>query len=174
MPLPLNSAKSVDLQSRTKIQGPFESLCAIIWQSSYRIRDGLEPKVVAICKKSEEKKEYLVGNNQVIGVVKVDHSIREANPSDLARLIKNEIIDEQLKIDEAIEKDHELLDVVVYGANLTFVNMEGADLYGFDWKGHKPTNVSYFIDGVGDAGTAVVLPTRPNDSSKYGDKGRIV
>ncbi|XP_019255123.1 PREDICTED: protein ECERIFERUM 26-like [Nicotiana attenuata] len=122
----------------------------------------------------EEKKEGLVGNNQVIGVVKVDHSIREANPSDLARLIKNETIDERLKIDEATEKDHGVSDIVVYGANLTFVNMEGTDLYGLNWKRHKPTNVSYLIDGVGDAGTVVVLPAGPNDSSKDGDEGRIM
>ncbi|XP_019253977.1 PREDICTED: protein ECERIFERUM 1-like [Nicotiana attenuata] len=133
-----------------------------------------EPKVVTICKKSEEKNEGLVGNYQVIGVVKVDQLIREANPSELARLIKNEIINERLKIDEAIEKDHGVSDVDVYGANLTFVNVEGADLYGFDWNGHKPTNVSYLIDGVGDAGTFVVLPAGTNDSNKDGDDGRIV
>ncbi|XP_009602892.1 protein ECERIFERUM 26-like [Nicotiana tomentosiformis] len=170
----ITASKLGHLQSRTEIQGPFESLCAIIWQSISRIRDGPEPKVVTICKKSEEKKEGPVGNNQFIGVVKVDHSIREANPSELARLIKNEIIDERLKIDEAIEKDHGVSDVVVYGANLTFVNVEGADLYGFDWEGHKPTNVSYLVDGVGDAGAVVVLPAGPNDSSKDGDEGRVV
>ncbi|KAH0640615.1 hypothetical protein KY285_037201 [Solanum tuberosum] len=141
----------------------------VLIQSISRIRDGPGPKVVTICKKSEEKKEGLIGNTQVIGVVKVDDSIREANPSELARLIKNEIIDERLKIDEAIEKDHGVSDVIVYGANLTFVSLEGVDLYGFDWKGHRPKNVSYFIDGVGDAGTVLVLPDRPNDS-----EGRIV
>ncbi|KAL3360055.1 hypothetical protein AABB24_016518 [Solanum stoloniferum] len=165
----VSASKLAHLQSRIGIQSPFESLCAIIWQSISRIRDGPGPKVVTICKKSEEKKEGLIGNTQVIGVVKVDDSIREANPSELARLIKNEIIDERLKIDEAIEKDHGVSDVIVYGANLTFVSLEGVDLYGFDWKGHRPKNVSYFIDGVGDAGTVLVLPDRPNDS-----EGRIV
>ncbi|OIT07475.1 PREDICTED: protein ECERIFERUM 26-like [Nicotiana attenuata] len=170
----VTASKLGQLQSRTEIQGLFESLCAIIWQSISRIRDGPEPKIITICKKGEEKKEGLVGNNRVISVVKVDHSIKEANPSDLASLIKNKTIDERLKIDEAIEKDHGVSDIVVYGANLTFVNMEGADLYGFNWKGHKSTIVSYLIDGVGDVGTIVVLPTGPNDSSKDGLEGRIV
>ncbi|CAN4120839.1 unnamed protein product [Withania somnifera] len=157
------------LQSRTGIQGPFESLCAIIWQSISRIRDGPSPQVVTICQKSTEKKEGLIGNTQVIGVVKADYSIREANPSELARLIKNEMIDERLKMDEAIENEQGVLDIIVYGANLTFVNVEGADLYEFDWNGHKPKNVNYFIDGVGDAGTVLVLPAGPNDA-----EGRVV
>ncbi|PHT98104.1 hypothetical protein BC332_32989 [Capsicum chinense] len=133
------------------------------------MRDGPGPQVVTICKKSEEKKEGLIGNTRVIGVVKVDYSISEANPSELARLIKNEIIDERLKIDEAIEKEQGVSDVVVYGANLTFVNVEGADLYELDWRGHKPRNVSYLIDGVGDAGTVLVLSAGPNEA-----KGKLV
>lgn len=165
----VSGSKLGHLQSRTGNEGPFESLCAIIWQSISRIRDGPGPKVVTICKKSEEKREGVIGNNQVIGVVKVDYSIREANPSELARLIKNEIIDERLKIDEVIDKEHGVSDVIVYGANLTFVNLEGTDLYGFEWNGHKPKNVSYLIDGVGDAGSVLVLPDGPNDAG-----GRIV
>ncbi|XP_015088310.1 protein ECERIFERUM 26 [Solanum pennellii] len=165
----VSASKLGQLQSRIGIQGPFESLCSIIWQSISKIRDGPGPKVVTICKKDEEKKEGLIGNTQLIGVVKVDDSIRDANPSELARLIKNEIVDERLKIDEAIEKEHGVSDVIVYGANLTFVSLEGADLYEFDWKGHKPKNVSYFIDGVGDAGTVLVLPNGPNYA-----EGRIV
>ncbi|XP_059303323.1 protein ECERIFERUM 26-like [Lycium ferocissimum] len=165
----VSATKLGHLQSRTDIQGPFESVCAVIWQSISRIRDGPGPQVVTICKKGEEKKDGLVGNTQVIGVVKVDYSIREANPSELARLIKHEIIDERLKIDEAIEKERGVSDVVIYGANLTFVSLEGADLYGFDWMGHKPMNVNYLIDGVGEAGTVLVLPAGPNDT-----EGRIV
>ncbi|KAM3327218.1 protein ECERIFERUM 26 isoform X3 [Capsicum chacoense] len=165
----VSASKLDQLQSKLGIQGPFESLCVVIWQSISRIRDGPGPQVVTICKKGEEKKEGLIGNTQVIGVVKVDYSISEANPSQLARLIKNEIIDERLKIDEAIEKEQGVSDVVVYGANLTFVNVEGADLYGFDWRGHKPRNVSYLIDGVGDAGTVLVLPAGPNEA-----EGKIV
>lgn len=166
----VSASKLGQLQSRIGIQGPFESLCSIIWQSISRVRDGAGPKAVTICKKGEEKKEGgLIGNTQLIGVVKVDDSIRDANPSELARLIKIEIIDERLKIDEAIEKEHGVSDVIVYGANLTFVSLEGADLYEFDWKGHKPKNVSYLIDGVGDAGTVLVLPDGPNYA-----EGRIV
>lgn len=165
----VSGSKLGHLQSRTGNEGPFESLCAIIWQSISRIRDGPGPKVVTICKKSEEKREGVIGNNQVIGVVKVDYSIREANPSELARLIKNEIIDERLKIDEVIDTEHGVSDVIVYGANLTFVNLEGTDLYGFEWNGHKPKSVSYLIDGVGDAGSVLVLPDGPNDAG-----GRIV
>ncbi|PHT97129.1 hypothetical protein BC332_33949 [Capsicum chinense] len=141
----VSASKLDQLQSKLGIQGPFESLCVVIWQSISRIRDGPGPQVVTICKKGEEKKEGLIGNTEVIGVVKVDYSISEANPSQLARLIKNEIIDERLKIDEAIEKEQGVSDVVVYGANLTFVNVEGADLYGFDWRGHKPRNTSTWM-----------------------------
>ncbi|PHT97130.1 hypothetical protein BC332_33950 [Capsicum chinense] len=165
----VSASKLDQLQSKLGIQGPFESLCIVIWRSISRIRDGPDPQVVTICKKGEEKKEGLIGNTQVIGVVKVDYSISEVNPSQLEGLIKNEIIDERLKIDEAIEKEQGVSNVVVYGANLTFVNVEGADLYGFDWGGHKPRNVSYLIDGVGDAGTVLVLPAGPNEA-----EGKIV
>ncbi|KAF3626007.1 putative disease resistance protein RPP13-like [Capsicum annuum] len=127
----VSASKLGQLLSRLGIQGPFESICVVIWQSISRMRDGPGPQVVTICKKGEEKKEGLIGNTRVIGVVKEEHGVS---------------------------------DVVVYGANLTFVNVEGADLYGFDWRGHKPRNVSYLIDGVGDAGTVLVLSAGPNEA----------
>ena len=46
----------------------------------------------------------------------------------------------------------------MYGANLTFVNLEEADFYGMELKGQKPVHVSYFIDGVGDEGVVLVTP----------------
>ncbi|CAD6247025.1 unnamed protein product [Miscanthus lutarioriparius] len=48
-------------------------------------------------------------------------------------------------------------DVVVYGANLTFVDAEGLEVYaGLELAGRRPAHVEYAVDGVGDGGAAVV------------------
>ncbi|CAK9155025.1 unnamed protein product [Ilex paraguariensis] len=153
---------------------PFDSLCAIIWQSVAKVRDGTEPKVVTIYRKDPNMQKYgIVSNSQVISSVMAGYSIRDADPMELAALIKNQAVDERKKIQEAMERDRGLSDFIMYGANLTFVNLEETDFYGFEMKGEKPIFVSYTIDGVGDEGLVLVQPG-PINAGKDGSAGRIV
>lgn len=150
---------------------PFAAVSAVIWQCIARIRvEEMEPRVVTICKRSDQNSAYgSLGNNQVISVVKADFAIVEANPSELAQLVQNETLDETNYIEEIMEKDHGLSDFIIYGANLTFVNFEEARFYDFDYRGEKPVKVSYRIEGVGEKGAVLVLPPPPKE-----DGGRLV
>lgn len=88
-------------------------------------------------------------------------SVVDANPSELAGLIKNSIMednDERKMVEDAMDKENGVADFVIYGGNLTFVNLEEAKFYGFECKGQLPVSVSCFIDGVGDEGAVLVLP----------------
>lgn len=163
------------LRSRIGDYGPFELLSAIVWQSVARNRNGPKPKLATVCRKGPQAhiKEGSVGNSLAVSTVKLDNSIGEADLAELARLLKHEAGDERRKIDEAMEKEHGDADVIFYGANLTFVNMEDADFYGFEWRGQKPVKVSYQIDGVGDGGCVMVLPA-PRHVGKDDAEGRLV
>lgn len=46
--------------------------------------------------------------------------------------------------------------MVVYGANLTFVDAESLDVYGLELGAWRPAHVEYAVDGVGYGGAAVV------------------
>ncbi|KAG6428363.1 hypothetical protein SASPL_112614 [Salvia splendens] len=145
--------------------GPFEAISAITWKCIAKIRgQEMEPNVVTICKKSEkENKVYgMLGNTQVVSVVKADFPIVDAEPRVLAKLMREEAFDIRDKIDEAMERENGVVDYVVYGANLTFVNLEEAKFYDFEYRGQKPVRVSYRVDGVGDEGAVLVLPG-PNE-----------
>ncbi|KAG6431455.1 hypothetical protein SASPL_109534 [Salvia splendens] len=145
--------------------GPFEAISAITWKCIAKNRgQEMEPNVVTICKKSEkENKVYgMLGNTQVVSVVKADFPIVDAEPSVLAKLMREEAFDVRDKIDEAMERENGVVDYVVYGANLTFVSLEDAKFYDFEYRGQKPVRVSYRVDGVGDEGAVLVLPG-PNE-----------
>lgn len=169
-----------NLQSKLSQNGsfvaPFEAIAAMIWQSIARIRGKeCEPNVVTICKRSEDhNKAYgALGNySQVVSVVKVDFPLVEADTSELASLVQNATFDERKKIEDAMERDHRLSDFIVYGANLTFVNLEEVEFYEFEYREEKPVRVSYRIDGVGDQGAVLVLPG-PKDGGEKGG-GRMV
>ncbi|CAI9776992.1 unnamed protein product [Fraxinus pennsylvanica] len=105
-------------------------------------------------------------NNQLISAVKADYPIVEAKPSELAALIKNEAFDEGEKIENAIKKDNGVFDFIFYGANLTFVNLEEAKFYEFDYRGEQPVHVSYRVNGVGEEGVVLVLPGPPKNGGR--------
>ncbi|VFR01149.1 unnamed protein product [Cuscuta campestris] len=143
--------------------GPFELISSILWRAVGRHRKGPEPRVVTVCKKGPETREDShVSNSQLISTVRVGDdfsAVGEADLSELARLVKHGGGGEELgKIDEAVEREGGNIDVVLYGAKLTLVNMEDVEFYEFEWRGHKPIGVSYQIDGVGDEGCVLVLP----------------
>ncbi|KAL0382799.1 UNVERIFIED_CONTAM: protein ECERIFERUM 26 [Sesamum calycinum] len=141
--------------------GAFEALSAVIWQCIARIRgEKWDSNVVTICKGSEQSKtcDGNLSNSQVVSVVKANFPILDANPSELASLVQNWALDEREKIEEAMERDGGLPDFIIYGAKLTFVNLEDARFYEFEYRGQRPVSVSYRIEGVGEEGAVLVLP----------------
>lgn len=149
---------------------PFESLCAMIWQSVAKVKNGMESKVVTTLKYDSCKKNNKIDNeNQVISIVKTECSVQESNLEELAALLVSGGVDEREKIREMVETENGAIDVIVYGANLTFVNFEQATFYEFELKGQKPVHASYSVDGIGDGGAVFVLPTPKDDG-----KGRFV
>lgn len=150
---------------------PFESLCAVIWHCVAKVRTRPEPKVVTIVKYDPKckKKKGIFNDNQVISIVKGEFSIIESDLKELATLVMNKAVDEGEKIEETLESENGLSDVIMYGANLTFVDLEEATFYDMKLKGQNPVHVSYSVDGVGGEGVVLVLPT-PKD----GGRGRFV
>ncbi|KAK3423465.1 hypothetical protein EUGRSUZ_F00422 [Eucalyptus grandis] len=152
----------------------FELLSALIWKSLSKIRGDNGPKVVTVCEKNVRRElNPLPSNGMGLSRAEVNFLAAEAEVSDLARLIA-EAVNENGSIEEMVEKDDGKLDYIAYGANLTFVNLEGADVYGLELKGRKPIFANYTISGVGDEGVVLVLPGPGNGNEKGGGFGRTV
>ncbi|KAL6526669.1 hypothetical protein OROGR_015759 [Orobanche gracilis] len=161
---PINLSR---LRSRMSTNGtqftPFEAISAVVWQCIAKIRaEELEPRAVTICIGGEQNKmthgKSNLRNSQVVSTVEADFPIVEADTSELAALVRDEAVDERRMIEEAIDRDRGLGDFIIYGANLTFVNLEEARFYDFEYRGQKPVRVSYRVDGVGEKGVVLVLP----------------
>ncbi|GAV59008.1 Transferase domain-containing protein [Cephalotus follicularis] len=143
----------------------FESLCAIIWKCIAIVREGFEPKLVTICKKDPYTKGGVLSNSQIISAVRADFPVMDANLDQLVTLLVNQAIDERNVIEATVKTDNGLSDFILYGSNLTFVDLEETDLYGLKIYGKKPDFVYFTIQGVGDEGTVLVLPGK-NDPGK--------
>ncbi|CAJ1939086.1 unnamed protein product [Sphenostylis stenocarpa] len=155
---------------------PFESLCAMIWRCVAQFRAGPEPKTVTVCRLDPSKKDNdIIGNNQVISKVEVGSEccIIDMDLSVLASMLRDEGVDERKQIEEAIERDEGVSDFFLYGANLTFVDLEETNLYDLELKGHSPTFVYYTIQGVGDEGAILVYPSS-HGSIKNGVDAKFV
>ncbi|KAJ6424205.1 hypothetical protein OIU84_025061 [Salix udensis] len=152
----------------------FESLCAVMWQCIAKARDGLEPRAVTLCRKDPgNPRDGVLSNSQIISSVMADFSVVDTDLKRLASLLLDQAMKENTQIEEAVEKDNGVFDYIVYGANLTFVDLEETNFYGLELNGHKPEAVHYSIQGVGDEGAVLVLPW-PKDSGTDGNIGRIV
>lgn len=146
----------------------FELLSASIWKFLSKIRGDGGPKVVTICANNVHREvNRLPSNSMDLRRAEVNSSAAEVEVSDLARLI-TEAADENGLIEEMVGKDDGKLDYIAYGANLTFVNLEGADVYGLELKGQKPIFANYRISGAGDEGVVLVLPGPENGDEKGG------
>ncbi|KAF2288915.1 hypothetical protein GH714_022767 [Hevea brasiliensis] len=161
-------------QSLTKEAPLFESLCALMWQCIAKVREEHEPRIVTICKKNPNySKSGILSNSQIVSSVEAEFSIKHSDLKKLAILLADQAIDDRTLIEELVEKDNGASDYIIYGANLTFVDFEKANLYGLELSEYKPKFVDYTIEGVGDEGAVVVLPWS-EDSADYSSKGRVV
>ncbi|KAJ0085402.1 hypothetical protein Patl1_08668 [Pistacia atlantica] len=155
----------------------FEVLSAIIWKSLEKLREDSGPRVVTICRYNYGNRENEIPTNDlVLSTVEADFNVRKGDISELAVLIadKKKVDGNSLAEEILSEKDGESSDFIVYGANLTFVNMEEADVYGLKLQGKKPVSVNYAIDGVGDEGVVMILPGPEEDEDGCGRKVTVV
>lgn len=155
---------------------PFESLCAIIWRCMARVRAGSEPKTVTVCRPDPYNRvNDIIGNNQVICKVEAGSEccIIDTELRVLASMLADQGVDERKQIEEAIERDQGVSDYFVYGANLTFLDLEKINVYDLQLKGHKPKFVYCTLQGVGDEGAVLVYPW-PKGSIKNGVDGKFV
>lgn len=154
---------------------PFELLSAIIWQAIARIKNGPELNTVTIMKKSATSPimdEMYLRNNLFVGSIKADFSVVEAHLEVIATLIHDMAKDERAQIEEIVGRDPERSDFIIYGSNLTFVNLEDAGFYGFELKGLSPRFVNCFVDGIGGEGVVLVLPS-PKDNNNDKNNGTL-
>lgn len=159
----LTQNKLSNLLNKENIQ-PFDLISAILWKSVAKLRP---TSIVNICKWRGTFTNEALGNvHQQIGVVEAQ-TIGKADRFAVSKMIANNFIDETSVIEKRMEEEDENFDFVVYGSNLTFVNLEKLNLYGLQIKGKSPIFANLSIGGVGDEGAVVVVP----DS---GGGGRVV
>ncbi|XP_061988150.1 protein ECERIFERUM 2-like [Rosa rugosa] len=154
------------LSNQTAKVSAFEVLSAIIWKSLSKSRESPEQSrmvTIVYTNKSLRGMKFL-SNGMVWSTVEADFLVAEAEVSELVELILNKRVDENGMINEMMGNNGsgELSsDFIAYGANLTFVNLEEAEIYGLELKGQKPVYANYSINGVGDEGVVLVLPAGP-------------
>ncbi|KAG1326370.1 putative protein ECERIFERUM 26-like [Cocos nucifera] len=150
----ITEAKIKQLQAKESSQASsFEIISALIWHCLVKIRKDGEPKLVTICRNDPStKRSGLLGNEQKISTVVSDSFPSKVAISELASMIAKQQIVETKMIEDLVDGGSGTPDFIVYGANLTFVDMEGVPSYELELKGQKPIHVDFSIDGVGDEG----------------------
>ncbi|XP_023767264.1 protein ECERIFERUM 26-like [Lactuca sativa] len=159
-------------QDKAGLQIPeFECICVMIWHCLGKIRQGLGPQVVTVCESDlrNQTKGIITNKNQTINVIKLDIPIVECTLMQLGSLMMNRVVDERNKIEEAMKIDDMLSDFLMYGVNLTFINLSDVLFYDIEVRGQKPVYVNCFMDNIDDKGVVLILPTPKGCSD-----GRIV
>ncbi|EOA30637.1 hypothetical protein CARUB_v10013773mg [Capsella rubella] len=135
----------------------FEILIGIIWKCVAKVREEESDPVTITVIRSDPNglKPRAVRNSQMISSVHVDFSVAEASLEEILKSIGG-ADDERFWIDEIVNG---VSDFIVYGANLTFVDMSGVDFYEAKVKGKSPESVYCNVQGIGDGGAVVVLPS---------------
>ncbi|KAK1301151.1 Rosmarinate synthase [Acorus calamus] len=155
---------------------PFEVISAVIWQCLAKVRGGKGPEMITICKTdTSSKRDRILSNHQTLSTIKADFSVAEAKLSMLAELISGELVNESEDVEGHVDDGSGTPDFIVFGTNLTFVDMEGIDFYKMEINGQKPVAINYNINGVGDGGVVLVLHDAEGALEARGDSsGRIV
>ncbi|KAK7410477.1 hypothetical protein VNO78_01282 [Psophocarpus tetragonolobus] len=154
----------------------FEIISALFWKCIANIRDeNSEPNVVTVCtsKSNREDNEFPTNGFLVLSKIEAKFSTGKCEISELVNLIiKNKIV-ENYEMEKLVEEDEGKEDFIVYGAQLTFVDLEEANIYdGVKLNGQGPIMANCTFRGVGDQGVVLVIPA-PEDSN-HGGNGRIV
>ncbi|MED6172380.1 hypothetical protein PIB30_049590, partial [Stylosanthes scabra] len=164
----------------------FEIISALIWKCVTNIRGKGGPMAVTICTKScngskhGENEVFPSNNGLVLSKIEACLESGKSDISELARIIADKKMVENHIVKKLVEKDDEgKEDFVVYGANLTFVDLEEADLFGVKLNGHKPIMANCSFRGVGDQGVVLVFPAPSEENNEDDDNdnnsnGRIV
>ncbi|OIW04317.1 hypothetical protein TanjilG_32509 [Lupinus angustifolius] len=145
----------------------FEVLSALLWKYIANIRQGSETKVVTICTHGNGRREneFPSNNSLVLSIVEANVEVEKSDIQDLVRLIGEKKIVGNYHLMEKLEEENGWKeDFVVYGANLTFVDLEQANIYGVKLNGQKPIVANCAFHGVGDKGVVLVLPTSQEDN----------
>ncbi|KAL9268275.1 ECERIFERUM 26-like protein [Drosera capensis] len=178
----IHTQSSEDHNRSTYIR-PFELISAVLWKCIARIREdqnGL--KAVTLCTSktnSKDREKTIPYNGLEVDIASVDFSVSEADIMKLASALVEEKVEENGMIEEMVEEamaEQGKCDCIVYGANLTFINMEGANVYGFVVQGQKPIFARYSI-GYVDEGGAILVGDGPeiiNEGINNNKNGRIV
>ncbi|CAH8373662.1 unnamed protein product [Eruca vesicaria subsp. sativa] len=136
----------------------FEILSGIIWKCIAKARETCEPVAITIIRSDPNGvKHRAVRNTQLISSVHVDFSVVHANLEDIIKAI-GEATDETFLINEIVESGGGILDLIVYGAKLTFVDMSEVDFYEAKVREASPRSVYCNVQGIGDDGAVVVFP----------------
>ncbi|CAL0305606.1 unnamed protein product [Lupinus luteus] len=157
--------------AKTKKDSYFEIISAMLLKSIAQIKGDFGTKVLTICTNNNSNRDgnEFPNNGLVLSRIEADLA---ADISELAWLIAEKKMVENHIMEKLIEKDEGKEDYIVYGANLTFVDLEEAEIYEVKLNGHKPIMANCTIHGVGDEGVVLVLPA-PEDIDG-GGSGRIV
>jgi hypothetical protein len=129
-----------------------------------QVREGKEIHTITTCKNNISRNNKFVSNEQSINSVIIDSSPSKLDISELAMAISKHAKNETQMIEAFVQGENGIKDLVVYGANLTFVDMLDLDLYSFTLKGQSPVNVEYAIDGVLEQGAALIMQGNEKDS----------
>ncbi|KAJ1698052.1 hypothetical protein LUZ63_006564 [Rhynchospora breviuscula] len=156
--------KIKQLQSGSSRVGDFEIISALLWKTIAKVREGKELDTVTICKNNPARSNKNLSNEQSISSVKIDSAVTKLDLSELAMAISKHATKETHVIEAFVGGENGFKDLVVYGANLTFVDMLDLDLYGLMLKDQKPANVEYAIDGVGEEGAVLIMQGNENDA----------
>ncbi|KAF5455982.1 hypothetical protein F2P56_025501 [Juglans regia] len=153
----------------------FEVLSAIIWRCLSEIREDCGPRIIAVCTSSSRNRENeYPTNGMVLSTVEADFSVAKADISAVVELIAEKRVEYGMGMtEEIVEKENGEADYIAYGANLTFVNLEEAEIYGLELKGQKPVFVNYAINGVGDEGVVLVLPGAAKGKAESGGRDGV-
>lgn len=111
-----------------------------------------------VCKSDlrNRNKEIIKNKSQTICVVKTDLPIVECNlMMQLGSLMMDQV---GMKIEKAMESDDTLQDLLICGANLTFLDFSDVTFYEMEVKGQKPVYVNCDIDNIDDKCVVLALP----------------
>ncbi|KAK2449276.1 protein ECERIFERUM [Trifolium repens] len=151
----------------------FEIISAMIWKYIAEIRGDFGPKIVTICTTNISKRfeNEFPTNGMILRKIETNLPLEQSDISGLVKLIAEKKMNEDDAIGKLLEESEGKEDFIVYGAKLTFVDLEEADFYEVKLNGKKPIMANCDFRGVGDQGVVLVLPGPEDDG---GNNGRMI